>query len=206
MGFDQRGAEGWDFRRLRFDVDGQSLIKVTLTGVNTGRVRVCLSRDDADNARECDDMHAGTLSRAVFDGGRTTWSVELVGLASAPGQFGTIRLEFNALSVDLHLGSVRFNGTDDPYNNGFLVLFGDKGSADGAFDFHAEMAGISGSHPWHYNLAVEDLPLAEQSGGPSSSVDFNAPISGGTKYNLLFENTEASAATPSLVDARLTWP
>jgi hypothetical protein len=206
VGFDQRSAFASDVRSLQFKVDGPSLIQVTLSGVNSGKVRVCISREAADPERECRDLHGGTLSRAVFDAGESTWNVTLIGLADVPGQFGTVSLRFNALSAELHLRSFRFNGTDDPHNNGFLVLFGDQGTADGTFDFHASIEGFNSAYPWHYTLALEDLPVADQSGGPSASVDFSAAISGGTSYNMRFEEPEASAATPVFVDARLTWP
>ena len=206
VGFDQRGAVGWDVRVLQFRVDGPSLIQATLSNVNSGKVRMCISREAAEPERECRDAKGGTLSRAVFDAGETTWNVTLVGLATVPGQFGNVRLDFNAQSVDLDLRNFRFNGTDDPHNNGFLVLFGDNETEDGTFSFHAAMDGFSSTYPWHYDLAMDDLPVAEQSGGPSSSVDFSAAIFGDTKYNLLFEETEASAATPAFVDVTLTWP
>jgi hypothetical protein len=209
MGFDQRSAFGSDFRRMQFVVDGQSLIKVNLRDVNSGRVRVCLSREAADRERECADMRGGTFSRAVLDADRTTWNVELIGLSSVPGQFGTVGLEFNAHNVELNLTSFRFNGTGDPHNNGFLVILGDQNSADGTFTFHANIDGPDNTYPWHFDLAIEDSPVLEEYGGPSASVAKSAPISGGTSYNILFEETEAAAGGglfPVFVDARLTWP
>lgn len=197
-------------RTVKFGVDGPSLINARLSGVNAGRVRMCLFRDATNDERECITARNGTLSRAVFDTGHGDWIVTLIGATDVLGQRGTVDLTFNALNPYLELDSFRFLGTNDPPNNGFTVVFGDNGGAGGNFGFHATIDdGADNPYPWHFRLAVDDSVTLEQSGGPSTVVNLSSAIDGGQAYNVLFEEPEAAAGggtTPVFVGVRLTWP
>jgi hypothetical protein len=164
---------------------------------------MCLQRDDVSTQRECITARNGTLSRAVFDVGRSDWSVSLIGTAEAGGQYATLDLTFNALSPELRLDSFRFNGTSDPRNNGFEVVFGPNANA-GDFNIHAEFSD-GNPYTWHLRVGPDDAPVVDQTGGPSSTVDVTAAIASGEVQSVLFEYPEPSAAV--LLDSvRLTWP
>jgi len=193
-------------RRASFVVDGPSLISARLSGVSAGKVRMCLLREAQDPQRECMTVHAGTLSRAVFDAGQTEWAVTLIG-AGQSFPYATVTLEFNSLSPDIRLASFRFNGTNDPRYNGFQVVLG--AGADADFRIRAQFDGAASSYQWHLNLAVDDTTVFDQGGGPSTSVDVSTALSNATVYGVTFSEPEAVAgggALPALVDARLTWP
>jgi hypothetical protein len=210
FGIDRRSDLTGVQRTVKFGVDGPSLITARLSGVNAGRVRMCLLRDATNDERECITTRNGTLSRAVFDTGHSDWIVTLIGATDLLGQRGTVDLGFNSLNPYLELDSFRFLGTNDPANNGFTVVFGDNGSSGGTFGFHASIDdGADNPYPWHFRLAVDDSAVLEQSGGPSTVVNLSSPIDGGTAYNVLFEEPEPAAgggATAVFVGARLTWP
>ncbi|MEA2676112.1 MAG: hypothetical protein QOJ81_253 [Chloroflexota bacterium] len=169
---------------------------------------MCLLRNDQEPQKECINVHEGTLSRAVFDAGQSEWNVTLLGTSGVAGQFGSLTLEFNALSPDIRLDSFRFNGTDNPHYNGFTVVFGT--GADGTFRLRAQIDdGHDNPYQWHLNVAVDDVPVYDNTAGPDTSVDQSVAVSGGTAYTVLFEEPEASAGGglfPVFVDARLTWP
>jgi hypothetical protein len=188
---------------VTFFVDGPSLISARLSGVNDGKVRMCLLRNEQDPQRECITAHGGTLSRAVFDVGRTAWNVTLIGAAETLGQYGTLDLTFNALNPELRLDSFRFNGTGDPRNNGFEIVLGPNLLA-GDFHLHAEFSDGS-PHPWHLRVAPDDAAGFDQTGGPSTFVDVTTALESGTVYSVLFENPEASASV-LLDNVSLTWP
>lgn len=190
-------------RRVIFRVDGPSLISARLSGVNAGKVRMCLSRDGANIERECIIVRGGSLSRAVFDAGRSDWIVSLIGVSETVAQFATLDLTFNSLSPELRLDSFRFNGTSDPHNNGFEVVFGPDDAA-GDFRIRAEFSD-GNLHPWHLRVAPDDAPGFDQNGGPSFSVDVTTAIDSGTVYSVLFESPELSAAV-LLDNVSLTWP
>jgi hypothetical protein len=206
FGLDNRADVTAVQRTVTFGVDGPSLISAQLKGVSSGKARMCLLRNEQDPQRECITVHGGTLTRAVFDSGHTEWNVTVIG-ASDLVQYASLTLEFNALSPDITLDSFRFNGTNDPHNNGFEVVLG--AGADGDLRVRAGFDGASSSYQWHLVVAVDDTPVLDQSGGPSSSVDVSTALSNGTVYGVTFSEPEAVAgggALPALVVARLTWP
>lgn len=210
FGIDRRSDITAVQRTIKFGVDGPSLISARLSGVNAGRVRMCMLRDDTNDERECVTFRGGTLTRAVFDTGHSDWIVTLIGASQVLGQRGTIDLIYNAQDAYLELDSFRFLGASDPPNNGFTVVFGDNGSAPGTFGFRATIDdGRDNPYPWHFKLAVDDAVLLEESGGPSTVVNLSSPVEGGTAYNVVFEEPEAAAGggtTAVFVGARLTWP
>jgi hypothetical protein len=208
FGLDRRVDLAGVQRTVQFVVDGPSMIRARLSGVSTGKVRMCLLRNDQDPQRECITVHAGTLSRAVFDSGQTEWNVTLIG-AGQTFPYATLTLQFNALGGDIHLRSFRFNGTDDPHYNGFQAVLGTE--ADGDFHLHAEFDdGQDNPYQWHLNLAVDDTTVFDQSGGPSLSTDVTTALINHTVYSVTFSEPEAVAGGGTLPvfinDARLTWP
>jgi hypothetical protein len=208
LGLDRRVDPAGVQRTVSFAVDGPSLISAQLKGVSAGKVRMCLLREAQDPQRECITVHAGTLSRAVFDADRTTWNVTLIG-TSQDFANASLTLEFNALNPELHFRNFRFNGTDDPHYNGFQVVL--RTETDGNFHLRAEFDdGHDNPYPWHLNLAVDDTTFFEQSGGPSPSADITTTLTGNTAYSVTFSEPEAVAgggAFPVLInDAQLTWP
>jgi hypothetical protein len=192
-------------RRAQFFVDGPSLISARLSGVSVGKVRMCLQREAQDPQRECINVRSGTLSRAVFDAGQTEWSVTLIGL-SQNFAYATLTIEFNALSPNLQLKNFRFNGTNDPHYNGLELSLGTE--AAGTLGFHAEFAGAQSSYQWHLNVANDDLPVIDETGGPDESVSRSAAVDALTNYSVTFSEPEPVAgggALPALVDVTLTW-
>ena len=129
-------------------------------------------------------------------------------IGTAPGQFASVTLEFNAVSADVSLDSFRFNGTNDPHNNGIEVVFGTAG--DGNLGIQGQIDdGHDTPYPWHFNLAVDDVTTSDQTGGPSTAFNVTAPVTGGTVYRVIFEEPEAATAGPNpvlLSDVHLTWP
>jgi hypothetical protein len=202
VGLDQRGVIGQVQRTIKFHVDGPSLISAQLSGVNTGRVRMCLLRDAANAERECITAHSGTLTRAVFDTGRTAWNVTLIGAAETPGQFATLDLTFNAASVELRLDSFRFNGTSDPHYNGFEIVFGPNDNG-GDFTMHAEFSD-GNPYPWHLHVGPDDAEGFDDS-GVSAAVDATTSVDSGSVYQVLFENPDPGSAV-LLDNVTLTWP
>jgi hypothetical protein len=181
------------------------MISARLSGVNSGKVRMCLAREAQDPQRECKEVRGGTLSRAVFDAGRTQWNVTLIGLSDTISQYGTLTLTFNSLGPELDLRSFRFNGTNDPHNNGFEVVFGTAG--DGTFHLTADLEGAAGAYPWQVDVSIDDASAFNQGGGPSQSVDISTAVSNGTVYTVTFWEPEAAASGPVFInDATLTWP
>jgi hypothetical protein len=204
FGVDQRSDITSPQRTISFGVDGPSTISAQLKGVNTGKIRMCLR--GGGTPPHCITAHSGTLTAAAYDAGHTDWTVSLIG--TAPGQFASVTLEFNAVSPDVSLDSFRFNGTNDPRNNGIEVVFGTAG--DGTFGIHGQIDdGHDTPYPWHFNLAVDDVTSSDQTGGPATSFDLTAPVSAGTVYRVIFEEPEAATtgAFPVLLsDVHLTWP
>ena len=192
-------------RTVSFVVDGPSLISAQLKDVSAGRVRMCLLREDANAERECITAHGGTLSRAVFDVGQTEWNVTLIG---ASGNFAsaTLALRFNALSPRLVMDSFRFNGTNNPQYNGVQVVL--LATSDGNVRLHGDIDGPEGEFPWNFTVAVDDVVVSDQPGGPSASFDVSTPVSGGTVYAVSFFEPEVSTSGgPALLTrATLTWP
>ena len=205
FGLDRRTDADAVQRTVSFAVDGPSLISAELKDVSAGRVRMCLLREDTNAERECITARGGTLSRAVFDAGQTEWNVTLIG-ASENFAFATLTLRFNSLSPRLVMDSFRFNGTNNPEYNGVQVVL--LARSDGNVRLHGDIDGPEGQFPWSFTVAVDDVVVSDQSGGPSASFDVSAPVSGGTVYTVSFFEPEASTSGgPALLTrATLTWP
>jgi hypothetical protein len=103
----------------------------------------------------------------------------------------------------LRLDSFRFNGTSDPHNNGFEIVFGPDAAA-GDLRIRAEFSD-GNPYPWHLHVGPDDAPGFDQNGGPSSTVDVTTALDSGTVYAVLFESPELSAAV-LLDNVSLTWP
>lgn len=178
-------------RTISFQVDGPSPVGVGLSGVNSGKVRMCL-RGEA-TAPQCITAHAGTITRAVFDAGQTNWFVSVIGTAA--GQVATVTLDFNALSLDVGLDSFRFNGTNGPADNGFEVVF--VADVDGTLRVHGQIDdGNDTPYPWELKVAQDDVMVFDQPGGPSTSVDVSTLLAGGAVYSVSLFEPEASTSGP----------
>lgn len=206
VGLDQRSDPAGVQRSIQFGVDGPSVITAQLSGVNAGKVRMCLVRNEPAQ-KECIVAHAGTLTIPVYDAGSSRWNLTLLGVSGVPGQYATASVDFNAISPDVRLDSFRFNGTDDPRYNGFQLVL--RTGGPGSLNFHAAFDGALDSYEWHLNVAVDDVAVYDESGGPSTFVDRGVEVDAGTAYSVTFEEPEAVAgggALPAFVDARLIWP
>jgi hypothetical protein len=205
FGLDRRTDADGVQRRVSFAVDGPSLISAQLKGVSAGQVRMCLGREAQDPQRECITAHAGVLSRAVFDAGRTEWNVTLIG-ASQTFAVATLTVRFNAASPMLVMDSFRFNGTNNPHYNGLQVVL--LAESDGNVRLHGAIDGPEGDFPWEFTVAVDDVVVSDQPGGPSASFDVSAPVNGDVVYTVrFFEPEDSTSGGPALLTgATLTWP
>jgi hypothetical protein len=191
-------------RTITFESDGPTMISVRLTGVNAGKVRLCLRGQGT--APQCITAHSGELTRAVFDAGQVNWTVTAIGTAA--GQHATVVLDFNALALDIGLDSFRFNGLNDQYNNGFQVVFG--ALTDGTLRVNGQIDdGNDTPYPWELNVSEDDVTVFDQPGGPSTTVDVSTTLSGGPAYAVTLYETEAAttgAFPVFLSNFHLTYP
>jgi hypothetical protein len=203
-GLDQRADVFGVQRTVSVVVDGPSIITAELRNVNAGKVRMCVvRRNEPDPEKECINAHSGRISRPVFDAGQTEWNVTLLGTSGVAGQFATLDVTFNSLSPRLTLDSFRFNGTNDPHNNGFEIVFGPN-DASGDFRLRAVFSDDN-PYTWHLHVGPDDASGFDKYGGPSTSVNETTAIDSGVAYSVLFEYPEPSAAV-LLDDVVLTWP
>lgn len=191
-------------RTISFKVDGPSTVSATLFGVSNGKVRMCLRGEGA--ATQCITAHSGTITSAAFDAANTDWNVSLIG--TTIGQHASVSIQFNAVSLNVGLDSFRFNGTNDPHNNGFQVVF--VADVDGSLEVKGQIDdGHDTAYPWHFNVAQDDVTVYDTSGGPATNVDVSTTLTGGSAYTVTFEEPEPATTGPYpvlLSNFHLTYP
>jgi hypothetical protein len=205
FGIDQRNDFAGVQRRIIFAVDGPSIVTARLSGVNSGKVRMCLRGPGI--TPNCIEKHEGTIVQPVYELGQGDWNVSLIGISGVPGQYATVTIDFNSVSPDIALDSFRFNGTSDPTNNGFELVFGPNETSG---DFHFKAFFDDGnSYMWHLHVGPDDAAGFDQD-GTSSAVNVTTPIDAGTVYTVRFQSPEftpTGATGPVILDGvELTWP
>jgi len=204
LGLDGRNPEVGVERYVEFQVDGPSLIRVTLSDT-TGRSCVRLWRGDEIPETCTARLRNGTTEQPVFDAGQTSWTVSLIGVEQALGPVVDLTVDFNAIAPQVRVENLRFQGQPAPNYSGIDAsidaLNGGELTIAGAFDFgQAHM----------YRVVIEQAggpTLQDQTYDPANTFSVTQAVTPATSYNVSVSNPNTSAEPmPVFLRMTFTWP
>lgn len=204
FGLDGRNPELGDVRYVLFHVDGPSLIRATLTN-SSGRARVCLWQGDDVEGRTCDTIKNGTLDRAVFETGQTSWTLSLIGIEQAIGPVVDLTLDFNANSPSVDVRNVRFQGVPATNYNGITAAVDTNGTGElrvtGNFD-------VTQQHMYRVQISEAGVGVVkDETRGPVPSFVVTQPVTAVTSYVVTVSNpTTSQEPLPIFLRSTFTWP
>ena len=207
VGLDSRDLEaGGVERKIRFSVDGPSLLRVTLSNA-TARSRVCMWPGDRVNSQACDEFRNGSLERATPSDLPETWTVTLIGATATASPVVDVAIDFNANDPEATLSDFRFLGVPQTNYNGFAAEF-DVTTAPGGqaqIDVNGEFD-LNQQHSYRVLIAEEGTVVHDVTDGPAHAFQVAIPASDGLTYRVTVSNPNPeSEPVPVFIQTSLVW-
>jgi hypothetical protein len=207
LGLDDQVAPEALPRLITFYIDGRADIRVDLSDVSSGSVRMCLWPGDASTTpadSDCVITGKGNLTRTPAVAG--PWTVSLIGAEPGQSPSATVRLRFAASAAMLQLADFRFQGADSPNYTGFRVRV--LASGVGQLALNATWDdGQGGDYP--YLISLTDLDGSGEPPiftGESDQAQAMRDVIADHHYEAAIDDTQATALEQVLLQATVSWP
>ena len=203
------GLDGRDVgveRYLLFGVDGQSIIRATLSNASA-RSQICLWRGNNVTARTCQTMRNGTLEVEVPNEDHTNWTLSLIGANADTGPVVDLDLAWNGEDGQVTFENLRYEGQPRVNYNGVTVEVTALG--DGDIQVNGQ---FEGQQQHGYRVLVERLGAAgavviDETGGPVNEFEVTGDVTTGTTYRTTVSNPNPEQEPgPVFIEVVVAWP
>ena len=172
-------------RIITFTSDGPGTVTAVLANEGPQTTVMCMKRGTKDLG--CKDWASGTFTAKTTQA-HTNWRVTLRG-SGIESPTVDLTVNFQALAAKVKIMNARFNGTEDPDQNGIQVRFVPRTDGD------AHLLATWGGHPFVYEIDTFDETTGTGGAtypnqGPATNVDQPTPVTANDTWRLVLQNTE----------------
>jgi hypothetical protein len=187
-------------RIITFTSDGPGTVTAVLASDGAQTTVMCMKRGTKDLG--CKDWARGTFTSKTTQA-HTNWRVTLRG-SGIESPTVDLTVNFQAVAAKVKIMNARFNGTEDPDQNGIQVRFVPRTDGD------AHLLATWGGHPFVYEIDTFDETTGTGGAtypnqGPATNVDQPTPVTANDTWRLVLQNTETGFGTTDLT-ATISWP
>jgi hypothetical protein len=198
IGLDDPARPGAKDRVITFTSQGTASVIVKVTGVTSGKAKLCLQYESADP--KCISIKTGTVT-GTTKRATTNWTVRLSGSTNGTAASANLIIQFASRAPTLALADFRLAGPGSP--NGIIMRF--TARAVGAATFAAAWPASLSYSLKTFDRTDPTVPPVDNSGGPAMDVSATIQTVAQHRYELQFKAT-SGGSTLTYLAGSVVWP